>query len=97
MSLSAYEARHGGKPGSEPGCDAAAFRDLAYRSRRIARAARRSAETGAGKANPDVEEMLLNLSDHAEAAADSADALASWLEHGAADPAADAPAGGTDA
>lgn len=92
MSLSAYEARHGGKPDALAGSDAAGLRDLAYRSLRVARTARRAADE---KQNVDAAEMLLTLAGHAEETADSANALADWLEH--AGHAAATPAGDTDA
>ena len=82
-SLPEDEAKHGSEPGGHAGDpltggDAEGLRDLAYRSRRAARTARRVAE--AEKHNLDAEEMLLALAGHAEATADSADALAGWLE-----------------
>lgn len=60
--------------------DADGLRDLADRSRRAARTARRTAQ--AQPLNSDAEAMLLDVADRAGALAESADTLAEWLEHG---------------
>jgi hypothetical protein len=60
--------------------DADGLRDLADRSRRAARTARRTAQAEA--VNSDAKGMLLAVAERAEGLAEAVDTLAAWVESG---------------